>query len=90
MHCFTGSAAELRDYAQRGYYVGLTGFVAMRERGAALRANPDPDPYPYPKPSPNLTLILTLTLTLTLNPNPNPNPNQAPRCWLPWCRALAL
>ena len=67
MHCFTGSAAELRDYAQRGwsglglglgvrvrgevltltltlleaepgYYVGLTDFVAMRERGAALRA----------------------------------------------------
>ena len=38
MHCFTGSEAELRDYAQRGYYVGLTGVVAMRERGAALRA----------------------------------------------------
>ena len=38
VHCFTGSAEHLRDYAERGYYIGLTGFVAMRQRGAAVRA----------------------------------------------------
>ena len=37
VHCFTGSAEHLRDYAERGYYVGLTGFVAMHRRGAAVR-----------------------------------------------------
>lgn len=38
VHCFTGSADELRDYAARGYTVGVTGFVAIARRGAELRA----------------------------------------------------
>lgn len=38
VHCFTSSAAHLRDYAERGFRIGLTGFVAMQERGAHVRA----------------------------------------------------
>ena len=38
IHCFTGDAAQLRAYVSRGYFVGLTGFAAMRERGAHVRA----------------------------------------------------
>ena len=38
IHCFTGSAADLADYVARGFYIGITGFVAMKKRGAALRA----------------------------------------------------
>ena len=37
VHCFTGSAEHLRDYISRGYFIGLTGFVAMRQRGAHVR-----------------------------------------------------
>lgn len=37
VHCFTGSAAHLHDYAERGFRIGLTGFVAMKERGAHVR-----------------------------------------------------
>jgi Tat protein secretion system quality control protein TatD with DNase activity len=38
VHCFTGSAEQLERYVERGYMIGLTGFVAMRERGAHVRA----------------------------------------------------
>ena len=37
VHCFTGSEEALRRYAARGYHVGLTGFVGMRERGRHVR-----------------------------------------------------
>jgi TatD DNase family protein len=36
-HCFTGTEQELDRIVSAGFYVGITGFVAMRERGAALR-----------------------------------------------------
>lgn len=37
IHCFTGSEEQLRALVQRGYRIGLTGFVAMQERGAHVR-----------------------------------------------------
>ena len=37
VHCFTGSARELRAYVERGYRIGLTGFIAMAARGAHVR-----------------------------------------------------
>ena len=37
VHCFTGSSDHLRDYVDRGFRIGLTGFVTMAERGAHLR-----------------------------------------------------
>lgn len=37
VHCFTGSGADLKAYVDRGYFIGLTGFAAMRKRGAHLR-----------------------------------------------------
>ena len=37
IHCFTSSPKHLQDYAKRGYYIGLTGFIAMGKRGAHLR-----------------------------------------------------
>jgi TatD DNase family protein len=37
IHCFTGSPENLREYARRGYRIGLTGFAAMRARGAHVR-----------------------------------------------------
>eukprot|EP00659_Diplonema_papillatum_P010547 gene10547-16220_t len=37
IHCFTGTAEDLRDYVKRGYYVGITGFVGKNNRGKALR-----------------------------------------------------
>jgi len=37
VHCFTGSEEELRYYVSRGYYIGITGFIAMKSRGERLR-----------------------------------------------------
>ena len=37
IHCFTGSAAHLKDYVERGFRIGLTGFAAMEQRGAHVR-----------------------------------------------------
>lgn len=37
VHCFTGSHEVLAKYVECGYHIGLTGFVAMRERGAHVR-----------------------------------------------------
>tara|TARA_A100001037_G_scaffold287807_2_gene297731 strand:+ start:1928 stop:2716 length:789 start_codon:yes stop_codon:yes gene_type:complete len=37
VHCFTGSAADLRAYLEAGFYIGITGWVTERKRGAALR-----------------------------------------------------
>jgi len=37
IHCFTGSRDSLRSYVERGYFIGLTGFVGMKTRGAHIR-----------------------------------------------------
>lgn len=37
-HCFTGGPEELRDYLDRGLYVGITGWLCDERRGDALRA----------------------------------------------------
>ncbi|KDO19571.1 hypothetical protein SPRG_15152 [Saprolegnia parasitica CBS 223.65] len=37
VHCFTGSEAALKTYVGFGFYIGLTGFIAMAGRGAHLR-----------------------------------------------------
>jgi TatD DNase family protein len=37
VHCFTGGLVELEAYLSRGYWIGVTGFIAMRKRGAGLR-----------------------------------------------------
>lgn len=36
-HCFTGTKEEALEYVKRGYYVGFTGTVCKKERGAPLR-----------------------------------------------------
>jgi TatD DNase family protein len=36
VHCFTGSEEELEEYVRRGYYIGITGYVCKRKRGAGL------------------------------------------------------
>jgi TatD DNase family protein len=36
-HCFTGGPEELRDYLDRGLYVGITGWICDERRGDALR-----------------------------------------------------
>jgi TatD DNase family protein len=36
-HCFTGGTDELRDYLDRGLYVGITGWLCDERRGDALR-----------------------------------------------------
>jgi TatD DNase family protein len=38
VHCFTGTEGEALDYIERGYYVGFTGTICKKERGAPLRA----------------------------------------------------
>lgn len=37
IHCFTGSEAHLAQYVALGFMIGVTGFVALRQRGAQLR-----------------------------------------------------
>ena len=37
VHCFSGSRGELKRYLDRGYYIGITGIVTLKERGEALR-----------------------------------------------------
>jgi TatD DNase family protein len=36
-HCFTGGPDELRDYLDRGLYVGITGWICDERRGQALQ-----------------------------------------------------
>ncbi len=36
-HCFTGGPDELKDYLDRGLYVGVTGWICDERRGEALR-----------------------------------------------------
>jgi TatD DNase family protein len=37
-HCFTGGPDELRDYLDRGLYIGITGWLCDEQRGEALRS----------------------------------------------------
>lgn len=37
VHCFTGTREEAMTYVQRGYFLGFTGTICKRDRGAPLR-----------------------------------------------------
>jgi len=37
VHCFTGTKSELKAYINKGYYIGLTGFICKSQRGKLLR-----------------------------------------------------
>ncbi|MFZ0243774.1 MAG: TatD family hydrolase [Desulfobacterales bacterium] len=37
IHCFSGTRAELDHYLDLGLYVGITGILTIKQRGAALR-----------------------------------------------------
>jgi len=37
IHCFTGSADQIKAYIERGYYIGVTGFLCKEKYGQALR-----------------------------------------------------
>jgi len=37
MHCFTGTHAELFDYLDRDFYIGITGWICDERRGVHLR-----------------------------------------------------
>jgi len=37
IHCFTGTADNIKAYLAKGYYIGVTGFVCKDEHGAGLR-----------------------------------------------------
>merc|ERR1712048_265230 len=38
VHCFTGSVAEIKTYVEKGFYVGITGYVCKEKHGADIRA----------------------------------------------------
>ena len=37
IHCFTGTLEEAKAYIERGFYIGFTGTICKKERGAHLR-----------------------------------------------------
>ena len=37
IHCFSGNPAELEQYLRMGLYIGVTGILTLRDRGADLR-----------------------------------------------------
>ena len=37
IHCFTGTREDLLSYLNAGYYIGITGWICDRKRGARLR-----------------------------------------------------
>ena len=37
VHCFTGTKEEALEYIRRGYFLGFTGTICKKERGAPLR-----------------------------------------------------
>jgi TatD DNase family protein len=37
VHCFSGTESELKHYLDRGYYIGITGILTLKERGEFLR-----------------------------------------------------
>mmetsp|Transcript_160209 Transcript_160209/g.283811 ORF Transcript_160209/g.283811 Transcript_160209/m.283811 type:complete len:589 (-) Transcript_160209:77-1843(-) len=38
IHCYTGNKQNLQAYLSRGYFIGLTGFAGMKQRGFHIRA----------------------------------------------------
>jgi len=38
MHCFTGTAEQIKTYVKKGFYIGVTGFLCKDKHGADLRA----------------------------------------------------
>jgi len=38
MHCFTGTAEQIKTYVSKGFFIGVTGFVCKEKHGADLRA----------------------------------------------------
>lgn len=37
VHCFSGTPAELEQYIEMGFFIGITGIITMDERGRRLR-----------------------------------------------------
>lgn len=37
IHCFSGDERELKQYLRMGFYIGITGILTLKERGAKLR-----------------------------------------------------
>lgn len=37
VHCFTGKKSELEDYLSRGFYIGITGYIAIENRSKDLQ-----------------------------------------------------
>ena len=37
IHCFSGTSTELQQYLKLGFYIGITGILTLKERGASLR-----------------------------------------------------
>ncbi len=37
VHCFSGNRQELKQYLAMGFYIGITGVLTLKERGAGLR-----------------------------------------------------
>ena len=37
IHCFSGNSKELQHYLELGFYIGITGILTMKTRGAGLR-----------------------------------------------------
>jgi TatD DNase family protein len=37
VHCFSGNKTELSAYLDLGLYIGITGILTLKERGAGLR-----------------------------------------------------
>jgi TatD DNase family protein len=37
IHCFTGSAEQIKAYVERGYYIGVTGYLCKEKYGQGLR-----------------------------------------------------
>lgn len=37
IHCFTGTADQIKAYIERGYYIGVTGYLCKEKYGSSLR-----------------------------------------------------
>jgi TatD DNase family protein len=37
VHCFSGNEKELTQYLEMGFYIGITGILTLKDRGAGLR-----------------------------------------------------
>lgn len=37
VHCFSGNEMEMKQYLEMGFYIGITGILTLKDRGAGLR-----------------------------------------------------